>query len=217
MKKVTLILISLLLCLCLVGCDDDHDDVVDNDSDDVVEVKNTITPLEDKKITGYNSYDILPYKLNVDEGSSIVFRVNIYEDGIWTSEDWVMDTADEDSIIFGLGVNTYPELHNSELDIDNLPTTLIYYQFDDELKVETRITGSRPISFKDMTGVSTSWLPEARKIVDGEELVILAMFGTSGNMLTSPGSDVFDGEYQKQGDLVYDKAIVITLIITYKG
>ena len=68
-----------------------------------------------------------------------------------------------------------------------------------------------------MTGVSTSWLPEARKIVDGEELVILAMFGTSGNMLTSPGSDVFDGEYQKQGDLVYDKAIVITLIVTYKG
>lgn len=50
MKKVTLILISLLLCLCLVGCDDDHDDVVDNDSDDVVEVKNTITPLEDKRL-----------------------------------------------------------------------------------------------------------------------------------------------------------------------
>ena len=41
MKKVTLILISLLLCLCLVGCDDNHDDDVDNDSDDVVEVKNT--------------------------------------------------------------------------------------------------------------------------------------------------------------------------------
>ena len=61
MKKVTLILISLLLCLCLVGCDDDHDDVVDNDVDDVVEVKNTITPLEDKKITGYTSYDIFPY------------------------------------------------------------------------------------------------------------------------------------------------------------
>lgn len=212
MKKVTLILISLLLCLCLVGCDDDHDDVVDNDSDDVVEVKNTITPLEDKKITGYNSYDILPYKLNVEEGSSIVFRVNIYDDGEWTFEDCIMDTADEDSIIFGLGVNTYPEL-----DIDSLPATLIYYQFDDDLKVETRITAPRPINFKDMSGVSTSWLPEARKIVDGEELVILAMFGTSGNMLTSPGSDVFDGEYQKQGDLVYDKAIVITLIVTYKG
>ena len=186
MKKVTLILISLLLCLCLVGCDDDHDDVVDNDSDDVVEVKNTITPLEDKKITGYNSYDILPYKLNVEEGSSIVFRVNIYDDGEWTFEDCIMDTADEDSIIFGLGVNTYPEL-----DIDSLPATLIYYQFDDDLKVETRITAPRPINFKDMSGVSTSWLQSDH--------------------------DIVDGEYQKQGDLVYDKAIVITLIVTYKG
>lgn len=212
MKKVTLILISLLLCLCLVGCDDNHDDDVDNDSDDVVEVKNTITPLEDKKITGYNSYDILPYKLNVDEGSSIVFRVNIYEDGIWTSEDWVMDTADEDSIIFGLGVNTYPEL-----DIDSFPVTVVYYQFDDELKVETRVTGPRPISFKDMTGVSTAWLPDERSIVDGEELVVLAMFGTNGNELSSPGTYVFNDEYQKQGDFVYDKAIVITLIVTYKG
>lgn len=225
MKKVTLILISLLLCLCLVGCDDDHDDVVDNDSDDVVEVENTITSLEDKKITGYNSFDIFPYKLNVDEVTNITLRRNFYENGTWTSEDWVIMKEDwiaevgldGRSFIFGLGVNTYPELHNSELDIDNLPTTLIYYQFDDDLKVETRITGSIPISFKGMTGVSTSWLPEARKIVDGEELVILAMFGTSGNMLTSPGSDVFDGEYQKQGDLVYDKAIVITLIVTYKG
>lgn len=102
MKKVTLILISLLLCLCLVGCDDDHDDVVDNDSDDVVEVKNTITPLEDKKITGYNSFDIFPYKLNVDEGASITFRFNTYENGTWTSNDWVMDTSDGDSLIFGL-------------------------------------------------------------------------------------------------------------------
>ena len=211
MKKVTLILMSLLLCLCLVGCDDDHDDVVDNDSDDVVEVKNTITPLEDKKITGYNSYDILPYKLNVEEGSSIVFRVNIYDDGEWTFEDCIMDTADEDSIIFGLGVNTYPEL-----DIDSLPATLIYYQFDDDLKVETRITAPRPINFKDMSGVSTAWLPDDHNIVDGEELVILAMFGTSGNMLTSPGRDVFDDNY-KNGDWVYDKAIVITLIVTYKG
>ena len=92
MKKVILILISLLLCLCLVGCDD-RDDVVDNDVDDVVEVKNTITPLEDKKITGYTSYDIVPYKLNVDEGASITFRFNTYENGEWTSEDWVMDTA----------------------------------------------------------------------------------------------------------------------------
>lgn len=225
MKKVTLILISLLLCLCLVGCDDDHDDVVDNDSDDVVEVENTITPLEDKKITGYNSFDIFPYKLNVDEVTNITLRRNFYENGTWTSEDWVIMKEDwiaevgldGGSFIFGLGVNTYPELYNSELDIDILPTTLIYYQFDDELKVETRITGSRPISFKDMTGVSTSWLPEARKIVDGEELAILAMFATSGNVLISPGSDVFDGEYQKQGDLVYDKAIVITLIVTYKG
>ena len=212
MKKVTLILISLLLCLCLVGCDDDHDDVVDNDVDDVVEVKNTITPLEDKKITGYNSFDIFPYKLNVDEGASITFRFNTYENGTWTSNDWVMDTSDGDSLIFGLGVNTYPELK-----LDDLPTTLIYYQFDDDLGVTTKVTSPIPISFKDMKGVSTAWLPEARKIVDGEELVILAMFGTSGNMLTSPGSDVFDGEYQKQGDLVYDKAIVITLIITYKG
>ena len=212
MKKVTLILISLVLCLCLVGCDDDHDDVVDNDSDDVVEVKNTITPLEDKKITGYNSYDILPYKLNVEEGSSIVFRVNIYEDGEWTFEDCIMDTADEDSIIFGLGVNTYPEL-----DIDSLPATLIYYQFDDDLKVETRITAPRPINFKDMSGVSTSWLQSDHDIVDGEELVVLAMFGTKGNELSMPSSDVFDDKYKKQDNLTYDKAIVITLIVTYKG
>lgn len=212
MKKVTLILISLLLCLCLVGCDDNHDDVVDNDSDDVVEVKNTITPLEDKKITGYNSYDILPYKLNVEEGSSIVFRVNIYDDGEWTFEDCIMDTADEDSIIFGLGVNTYPEL-----DIDSLPATLIYYQFDDDLKVETRITAPRPINFKDMSGVSTSWLQSDHDIVDGEELVVLAMFGTKGNELSMPSSDVFDDKYKKQDNLTYDKAIVITLIVTYKG
>ena len=212
MKKVTLILISLLLCLCLVGCDDDHDDVVDNDVDDVVEVKNTITPLEDKKITGYNSYDILPYKLNVEEGSSIVFRVNIYDDGEWTFEDCIMDTADEDSIIFGLGVNTYPEL-----DIDSLPATLIYYQFDDDLKVETRITAPRPINFKDMSGVSTSWLQSDHDIVDGEELVVLAMFGTKGNELSMPSSDVFDDKYKKQDNLTYDKAIVITLIVTYKG
>ena len=212
MKKVTLILISLLLCLCLVGCDDNHDDVVDNDSDDVVEVKNTITPLEDKKITGYNSYDILPYKLNVEEGSSIVFRVNIYDDGEWTFEDCNMDTADEDSIIFGLGVNTYPEL-----DIDSLPATLIYYQFDDDLKVETRITAPRPINFKDMSGVSTSWLQSDHDIVDGEELVVLAMFGTKGNELSMPSSDVFDDKYKKQDNLTYDKAIVITLIVTYKG
>lgn len=212
MKKVTLILMSLLLCLCLVGCDDDHDDVVDNDSDDVVEVKNTITPLEDKKITGYNSYDILPYKLNVEEGSSIVFRVNIYDDGEWTFEDCIMDTADEDSIIFGLGVNTYPEL-----DIDSLPATLIYYQFDDDLKVETRITAPRPINFKDMSGVSTSWLQSDHDIVDGEELVVLAMFGTKGNELSMPSSDVFDDKYKKQDNLTYDKAIVITLIVTYKG
>lgn len=204
MKKVTLILISLVLCLCLVGCDDDHDDVV--------EVKNTITPLEDKKITGYNSYDILPYKLNVEEGSSIVFRVNIYEDGEWTFEDCIMDTADEDSIIFGLGVNTYPEL-----DIDSLPATLIYYQFDDDLKVETRITAPRPINFKDMSGVSTSWLQSDHDIVDGEELVVLAMFGTKGNELSMPSSDVFDDKYKKQDNLTYDKAIVITLIVTYKG
>lgn len=212
MKKVTLILISLLLCLCLVGCDDDHDDVVDNDSDDVVEVKNTITPLEDKKITGYNSFDILPYKLNVEEGSSIVFRVNIYDDGEWTFEDCIMDTADEDSIIFSLGVNTYPEL-----DIDSLPATLIYYQFDDDLKVETRITAPRPINFKDMSGVSTSWLQSDHDIVDGEELVVLAMFGTKGNELSMPSSDVFDDKYKKQDNLTYDKAIVITLIVTYKG
>ena len=212
MKKVTLILISLLLCLCLVGCDDNHDDVVDNDSDDVVEVKNTITPLEDKKITGYNSFDILPYKLNVEEGSSIVFRVNIYDDGEWTFEDCIMDTEDEDSIIFGLGVNTYPEL-----DIDSLPATLIYYQFDDDLKVETRITAPRPINFKDMSGVSTSWLQSDHDIVDGEELVVLAMFGTKGNELSMPSSDVFDDKYKKQDNLTYDKAIVITLIVTYKG
>lgn len=225
MKKVTLILISLLLCLCLVGCDDDHDDVVDNDSDDVVEVKNTITPLEDKKITGYNSFDIFPYKLNVDEVTNITLRRNFYENGTWTSEDWVIMKEDwiaevgldGGSFIFGLGVNTYPELHNSELDIDNLPTTLIYYQFDDDLKVETRITAPRPINFKDMSGVSTSWLQSDHDIVDGEELVVLAMFGTKGNELSMPSSDVFDGEYQKQGDLVYDKAIVITLIVTYKG
>lgn len=212
MKKVTLILISLVLCLCLVGCDDNHDDVVDNDSDDVVEVKNTITPLEDKKITGYNSFDILPYKLNVEEGSSIVFRVNIYDDGEWTFEDCIMDTADEDSIIFGLGVNTYPEL-----DIDSLPATFIYYQFDDDLKVETRITAPRPINFKDMSGVSTSWLQSDHDIVDGEELVVLAMFGTKGNELSMPSSDVFDDKYKKQDNLTYDKAIVITLIVTYKG
>ena len=212
MKKVTLILISLVLCLCLVGCDDNHDDVVDNDSDDVVEVKNTITPLEDKKITGYNSFDILPYKLNVEEGSSIVFRVNIYDDGECTFEDCIMDTADEDSIIFGLGVNTYPEL-----DIDSLPATLIYYQFDDDLKVETRITAPRPINFKDMSGVSTSWLQSDHDIVDGEELVVLAMFGTKGNELSMPSSDVFDDKYKKQDNLTYDKAIVITLIVTYKG
>lgn len=211
MKKVTLILISLLLCLCLVGCDDDHDDVVDNDIDDVVEVKNTIKALDDKKITGYNSYDIVPYKLNVDEGASITFRFNTYENGTWTSNDWVMDTSDGDSLIFGFGVNTYPELK-----LDDLPTTLIYYQFDDDLKVETRITGSIPISFKGMTGVSTSWLPDDRNIVDGEELIILAMFGTSGNILTPPGSDIFDDNY-KNGDWVCDKAIVITLIVTYKG
>lgn len=212
MKKVTLILISLLLCLCLVGCDDDHDDVVDNDSDDVVEVKNTITPLEDKKITGYNSFDILPYKLNVDEGASITFRFNTYENGTWTSNDWVMDTSDGDSLIFGFGVNTYPELK-----LDDLPTTLIYYQFDDDLKVETRITAPRPINFKDMSGVSTSWLQSDHDIVDGEELVVLAMFGTKGNELSMPSSDVFDDKYKKQDNLTYDKAIVITLIVTYKG
>lgn len=225
MKKVTLILISLLLCLCLVGCDDNHDDDVDNDSDDVVEVKNTITPLEDKKITGYNSYDIVPYKLNVDDVTNITLRRNFYENGEWTSEDWVIMKEDwiaevgldGGSFIFGLGVNTYPELHNSELDIDNLPTTLIYYQFDDELKVETRITGSRPISFKGMTAVSTAWLPDERSIVDGEELVVLAVFGSNGDILIPPSTYVFNDEYQKQGDFVYDKAIVITLIVTYKG
>ncbi|MCI7157498.1 MAG: hypothetical protein MSC52_07970 [Solobacterium sp.] len=67
-----------------------------------------------------------------------------------------------------------------------------------------------------MKGVSTSWLQGDHNIVDGEELVVLAMFGTSGNMLTSPGRDVFDDNY-KNGDWVYDKAIVITLIVTYKG
>lgn len=212
MKKVTLILISLLLCLCLVGCDDNHDDDVDNDSDDVVEVKNTITPLEDKKITGYTSYDIVPYKLNVDEGASITFRFNTYENGEWTSNDWVMDTSDGDSLIFGFGVNTYPELK-----LDDLPTTLIYYQFDDDLGVTTKVASPIPITFKDINGSLSSWLQNDRNIVDGEELVVLAMFGTSGNVLTSPGSYVFNGEYQKQGDLVYDKAIVITLIVTYKG
>ena len=72
------------------------------------------------------------------------------------------------------------------------------------------------ISFKGMKGVSTSWLQGDHNIVDGEELVVLAMFGTSGNMLTLPGRDVFDDNY-KNGDWVYDKAIVITLIVTYKG
>ena len=210
MKKVTLILISLLLCLCLVGCDGDHDDVVDNDVDDVVEVKNTITPLEDKKITGYTSYDIVPYKLNVDEGASITFRFNTYENGEWTSEDWVMDTADDDSLIFGFGVNTYPELK-----LDDLPTTLIYYRFDDDLGVTTKVASPIPITFKDINGSLNSWLQNDRNIVDGEELVVLAMFGTSGNMLTPPGRDVFDDNY-KNGDWVYDKAIVITLIVTYK-
>lgn len=209
MKKVILILISLLLCLCLVGCDD-RDDVVDNDIDDVVEVKNTITPLEDKKITGYTSYDIVPYKLNVDEGASITFRFNTYENGEWTSNDWVMDTADDDSLIFGLGVNTYPELK-----LDNLPTTLIYYRFDDDLGVTTKVASPIPITFKDINGSLNSWLQNDRNIVDGEELVVLAMFGTSGNMLTPPGRDVFDDNY-KNGDWVYDKAIVITLIVTYK-
>ena len=210
MKKVTLILISLLLCLCLVGCDDDHDDVVDNDTDDVVEVKNTITPLEDKKITGYNSFDIFPYKLNVDEGASITFRFNTYENGTWTSNDWVMDTSDGDSLIFGFGVNTYPELK-----IDDLPTTLIYYQFDDDLGITTKVTSPIPITFKDINGSLNSWLQNDRNIVDGEELIVLAMFGTSGNLLTSPGRDVFDDDY-KNSDCVYDKAIVITLIVTYK-
>lgn len=218
MKKVTLILISLLLCLCLVGCDDDHDDVVDNDTDDVVEVKNTITPLDDKKITGYNSFDIVPYKLNVDDVTNITLRRNFYENGEWTSEDWVImnedwiarDETDSESFIFGIGVDTHPDL-----DIDNIPTTLIYYQFDDDLKVETKVTGSKPISFKGMTAVSTAWLPDDHNIVDGEELIVLAMFGTSGNLLTSPGRDVFDDDY-KNSDCVYDKAIVITLIVTYK-
>ena len=219
MKKVTLILISLLLCLCLVGCDDNHDDVVDNDSDDVVEVKNTITPLEDKKITGYNSFDILPYKLNVDDVTNITLRTNFYEDGEWTSEDWVImdedwitrDEEDSESFIFGIGVDTHPDL-----DIDNIPTTLIYYQFDDDLKVETKVTGSRPISLKGMTAVSTAWLPDDRNIVDGEELVVLAMFGSNGDMLLAPGGYVFDENYKNKGDRVYDKAIVITLIVTYK-
>ena len=221
MKKVTLILISLLLCLCLVGCDDDdHDDVVDNDVDDVVEVKNTITPLEDKKITGYNSYDIVPYKLNVDDVTNITLRRNFYENGEWTSEDWVImdedwiarDETDSESFIFGIGVDTHPDL-----DIDNIPTTLIYYQFDDDLKVETKVTGSKPISFKGMTAVSTAWLPDNRDVVGDEELIVLAMFGSNGDILLSPGGYVFNDEYKKQGDLAYDKAIVITLIVTYKG
>ena len=219
MKKVTLILISLLLCLCLVGCDDDHDDVVDNDTDDVVEVKNTITPLDDKKITGYNSFDIVPYKLNVDDVTNITLRRNFYENGEWTSEDWVImnedwiarDETDSESFIFGIGVDTHPDL-----DIDNIPTTLIYYQFDDDLKVETKVTGSRPISLKGMTAVSTAWLPDDRNIVDGEELVVLAMFGSNGDMLLAPGGYVFDENYKNKGDRVYDKAIVITLIVTYK-
>lgn len=177
---------------------------------DVVEVKNTITPLEDKKITGYTSYDIVPYKLNVDEGASITFRFNTYENGEWTSNDWVMDTADDDSLIFGLGVNTYPELK-----LDDLPTTLIYYRFDDDLGVTTKVASPIPITFKDINGSLNSWLQNDRNIVDGEELVVLAMFGTSGNMLTPPGRDVFDDNY-KNGDWVYDKAIVITLIVTYK-
>lgn len=220
MKKVTLILISLLLCLCLVGCDDNHDDDVDNDSDDVVEVKNTITPLEDKKITGYNSFDILPYKLNVDDVTNITLRRNFYENGEWTSEDWVImnedwiarDEEDSESFIFGIGVDTHPDL-----DIDNIPTTLIYYQFDDDLKVETKVTGSKPISLKGMTVVSTAWLPDDRNIVDGEELVVFAMFGSNGDMLLAPGGYVFDENYKNKGDRVYDKAIVITLIVTYKG
>ena len=219
MKKVTLILISLLLCLCLVGCDDDHDDVVDNDTDDVVEAENTIKVLDDKKITGYNSFDIVPYKLNVDDVTNITLRTNFYEDGEWTSEDWVImnedwierDEKDNESFIFGIGVDTHPDL-----DIDNIPTTLIYYQFDDDLKVETKVTGSKPISFKGMTVVSTAWLPDDRNIVDGEELIVLAMFGSNGDILLSPGGYVFNDEYKKQGDLAYDKAIVITLIVTYK-
>ena len=219
MKKVTLILISLLLCLCLVGCDDDHDDVVDNDTDDVVEAENTIKVLDDKKITGYNSFDIVPYKLNVDDVTNITLRRNFYENGEWTSEDWVImnedwierDEKDNESFIFGIGVDTHPDL-----DIDNIPTTLIYYQFDDDLKVETKVTGSRPISLKGMTAVSTAWLPDDRNIVDGEELVVLAMFGSNGDMLLAPGGYVFDENYKNKGDRVYDKAIVITLIVTYK-
>lgn len=219
MKKVTLILISLLLCLCLVGCDNDRDDVVDNDTDDVVEAENTIKVLDDKKITGYNSFDIVPYKLNVDDVTNITLRTNFYEDGEWTSEDWVImnedwiarDEADSDSFIFGIGADTHPDL-----DIDNIPTTLIYYQFDDDLKVETKVTGSRPISFKGMTAVSTAWLPDDRDVVGGEELIVLAMFGSNGDILLSPGGYVFNDEYKKQGDLAYDKAIVITLIVTYK-
>ena len=220
MKKVTLILISLLLCLCLVGCDVNHDDDVDHDSDDAVEVKNTITPLEDKKITGYNSYDIVPYKLNVDDVTNITLRRNFYENGEWTSEDWVImnedwiarDEEDSESFIFGIGVDTHPDL-----DIDNIPTTLIYYQFDDDLKVETKVTGSKPISLKGMTVVSTAWLPDDRNVVDGEELVVFAMFGSNGDMLLAPGGYVFDENYKNKGDRVYDKAIVITLIVTYKG
>lgn len=220
MKKVTLILISLLLCLCLVGCDDDRDDVVDNDIDDVVEAENTIKVLDDKKITGYNSFDIVPYKLNVDDVTNITLRRNFYENGEWTSEDWVImnedwiarDETDSESFIFGIGVDTHPDL-----DIDNIPTTLIYYQFDDDLKVETKVTGSKPISFKGMTVVSTAWLPDDRNIVDGDELIVLAMFGSNGDILIPPSTYVFNDEYQKQGDFVYDKAIVITLVVTYKG
>ena len=184
-----------------------------------MEVKNTITPLEDKKITGYNSFDIFPYKLNVDDVTNITLRTNFYEDGEWTSEDWVImdedwitrDEEDSESFIFGIGVDTHPDL-----DIDNIPTTLIYYQFDDDLKVETKVTGSRPISLKGMTAVSTAWLPDDRNIVDGEELVVLAMFGSNGDMLLAPGGYVFDENYKNKGDRVYDKAIVITLIVTYK-
>ena len=123
-----------------------------------------------------------------------------------------MDTSDGDSLIFGFGVNTYPELK-----LDDLPTTLIYYQFDDDLGVTTKVASPIPISFKGMKGVSTSWLQSDHDIVDGEELVVLAMFGTKGNELSMPSSDVFDDKYKKQDNLTYDKAIVITLIVTYKG
>ena len=115
-------------------------------------------------------------------------------------------------MIFGFGVNTYPELK-----LDDLPTTLIYYQFDDDLGVTTKVASPIPISFKGMKGVSTSWLQSDHDIVDGEELVVLAMFGTKGNELSMPSSDVFDDKYKKQDNLTYDKAIVITLIVTYKG